>query len=124
MSHSDQAEAEDGDAEEAEEVEPGQDHIIFLIDARTAMRPHLLACLQFAMLVTKAKVIASNKASLGIILFGTRHKNEEVESCPENGFTLLALDPPSATRIKTLAVRYIPIMASISTLYVMLGVLE
>ena len=101
MSHQ---EGEEAEVEEEEVEEAGQDHIIFLIDARAAMRPHLLACLELTMLVTKAKVIASSKSSLGIILFGTRRKNEDVESCPENVFTLLALDPPSASRIKTLAV--------------------
>ena len=111
MSHAESREGEDAEEEELEEVEPGQDHIIFLIDARVSMRPHLLACLQFAMAVTKAKVIASSKSSLGIILFGTRRKNEDVESCPDNVFTLLALDFPSASRIKTLAVSFLLVIA-------------
>ena len=104
MPRGDSLEGEETEEEDESEGSPGHDHIVFLVDARASMRPHLLACLQLALQVAKAKIIASDHSSIGVIFFGTRQKNEDSESCPDNVFTLLALDPPSASRIRTLMV--------------------
>ena len=70
-------EGEDG-GEDEEELSAGDDRIIFLIDCRKPMLEknvkgeiHLQNCLAVALEVIKSKIIASNKSSVGITMFGT-----------------------------------------------------
>jgi hypothetical protein len=101
--YEDQDEGSDEDEKDVEE-NLGHDHVIFLIDSRETMREHLLHCLEVALHVTKAKIIASNKSNIAVIFFGTKMKNTDVDGAPDNIFTLFTLDSPSASRIKILSV--------------------
>jgi ATP-dependent DNA helicase 2 subunit 1 len=93
---------EDSSDDEFENSGLGKDHMIFLIDARHEMRDQLLQCMQIALHVIKAKIIASSKSTIGIIFYGTKNKNTDIENSVDNIYTLFTLDVPSASRIKTL----------------------
>lgn len=91
--------------EEEEDEQLGSDHVIFLIDARMEFEA-IRHCLTVLLSVAKAKVVAENKSNVGVVFFGTEHKNAE-DGSPENIFTLFSLDPPSAARIKLIAVNFL-----------------
>lgn len=75
----------DRSAEEAEEEEDGveadfrsaDDHVLFLVDARPAMfsrsdcgEAFIVNCLRVAQSVMKSKIVASDRSTVGVILFG------------------------------------------------------
>jgi hypothetical protein len=79
-------EEEDGEEDE-NEFKTGEDRIIFLIDARSAMfeknslgEVHLQNALSVALAVMKTKIISSSKSAVGIMFFGTEKADGAINS--------------------------------------------
>lgn len=104
---------EDEDQDESnldDEFRSFDDNLIFLIDARLDMfRKHsnydttyMVNSLRVVHATMKAKIIATDRDSIGVFLFGTGQKNSALDGSIENTYSLLPLDTPSADSIKTI----------------------
>ena len=84
----------------------GEDQLIFLIDAKERMESknsqgeiQIVNCLKVALSVMKTKIVASSKASVGIIFFGCALKPNGLA---KDIHKLFSLAPPSAERMRRL----------------------
>ena len=99
----DNDDGQDGDDDGESIFYEGEDQLIFLIDAKKHMECknsqgeiQLINCLKVALSVMKTKIIATSRASVGIIFFGCASKKKGVPAIHK----LFSLAPPSAERIR------------------------
>jgi ATP-dependent DNA helicase 2 subunit 1 len=100
-------ENEEEENDEEDEFKTPNDRIIFLIDARSPMfetndkgESHMKNCLSVALAVMKTKIIANDKASIGLTFFGAKEKDSSDSA--QGVHSLFPLAPPSAQRIRQL----------------------
>ncbi|CAM9181670.1 unnamed protein product, partial [Ectocarpus fasciculatus] len=100
-------EGEENDEDGLEdEFRSTEDHVLFLIDARSAMfarteagEAYIVNCLRVVQNVMKTKIVASERSRVGVILFGAV---TVVTAGVSQVVPLFSLDVPSATRLKAL----------------------
>ena len=100
--------AEDETENLEQDFKTSEDRCIFLIDARKEMfeknrsgEIHIINCMKVALEVMKSKIISSEKSSIAVIFFGTKHATPGLNST-DGIYTLFSLDPPTAQRIREL----------------------
>ncbi len=98
---------EEEENDEEDEYKTPNDRIIFLIDARQPMletnqkgESLIKNCLSVALAVMKTKIIANDKASIGITFFGAKEKDSSDSAVGVH--SLFPLAPASAQRIRQL----------------------